>query len=259
MTSMVTIGELARFLGVSTRTIRFYHQRGLIPEPARDASGYRRYDADDVVRLRRIVTLAAAGVPLAEVAELLDGDPVAFRAGISRIDESVAAEIARLEEVRERLAVLGSPDRVALPPLAAQVIAHLRETSAHHTYVDQWRDSWVLAHALYPRQMAAWEQHNGFLDDPEYLAMLRRTFDLADADPHDPAVDALAADSVAWLVEHPQTIRSAWEELFTDPRANALMDGHWLNTPAWERLSALVLVAIEEKGLGTPPATRSGT
>ena len=40
-----------------------YHAKGLLPEPERDCSGYRRYDAGAVVELIRIRTLAEAGVP----------------------------------------------------------------------------------------------------------------------------------------------------------------------------------------------------
>ena len=57
--------KLARYVGVSVSTVRHYHQLGLLPEPERDGSGYRRYGADDVIALKRICTLARAGVPLA--------------------------------------------------------------------------------------------------------------------------------------------------------------------------------------------------
>ncbi len=42
---MITIGQLARYAGVSTKTIRVYHDKGLLAEPDRDTSGYRRYTA----------------------------------------------------------------------------------------------------------------------------------------------------------------------------------------------------------------------
>ena len=64
---MLTIGQLASYTGVTVRAIRHYHQRGLLAEPARDASGYRRYDGRAVVELIRIKTLAGAGVPLARI------------------------------------------------------------------------------------------------------------------------------------------------------------------------------------------------
>ena len=61
---MLTIGQLAAYAGVTVRAVRHYHAKGLLPEPIRDPSGYRRYDAAAVVELIRIKTLAEAGVPL---------------------------------------------------------------------------------------------------------------------------------------------------------------------------------------------------
>ncbi|MFU9039101.1 MULTISPECIES: MerR family transcriptional regulator [Streptomyces] len=58
---MLTIGQLEAHAGVTVRAVR-HHQRGLLAEPERDASGYRRYDAQAVVELIRIKTLGDAGV-----------------------------------------------------------------------------------------------------------------------------------------------------------------------------------------------------
>lgn len=68
---MLTIGQLASYAGVTVRAVRHYHAKGLLPEPERDHSDYRRYDAHAVVELIKIRTLADAGVPLARVRELL--------------------------------------------------------------------------------------------------------------------------------------------------------------------------------------------
>lgn len=61
---MLTISEVAQYAGVSVRSVRHYHQLGRLPEPVRDELGHRRYDAAALVMLRRISTLADAGVPL---------------------------------------------------------------------------------------------------------------------------------------------------------------------------------------------------
>ena len=61
---MLTIGQLAAYAGVTVRAVRHYHAKGLLPEPERDYSGYRRYDAHAVVELIKIRTLAEASVPL---------------------------------------------------------------------------------------------------------------------------------------------------------------------------------------------------
>ncbi|MDT0466653.1 MerR family transcriptional regulator [Streptomyces gibsoniae] len=50
MTDGITIGQAAAFAGVTVKTIRHYHQNGLIYEPHRDSSGYRRYGTADLLR-----------------------------------------------------------------------------------------------------------------------------------------------------------------------------------------------------------------
>ena len=86
---MLTIGQLAATAGVTVRTVRYYHQVGLLPEPERDASGYRRYGAQAAVDLVRIRTLADAGVPLARVDALLRARPAEFAAAIGDIDSAL--------------------------------------------------------------------------------------------------------------------------------------------------------------------------
>lgn len=66
------IGELADRSGFPTRTIRYYERRGLLPEPARDPNGYRRYEPDITDRLRFIANAQAAGLTLAEISGVLD-------------------------------------------------------------------------------------------------------------------------------------------------------------------------------------------
>ncbi|MET4612625.1 DNA-binding transcriptional MerR regulator [Rhodococcus sp. PvR044] len=65
MRNGVTIGQAAAFGGVTVKTVRHYHKLGLVKEPERDSSGYRRYGSAELLRLVQVRTLAAAGVPLA--------------------------------------------------------------------------------------------------------------------------------------------------------------------------------------------------
>ena len=75
MMNGLTIGQAAAFADVTVKTVRVYHQHGLIDEPRRDSSGYRRYGSADLLRLVQVRTLAGAGVPLAEIGDLLDAGP----------------------------------------------------------------------------------------------------------------------------------------------------------------------------------------
>jgi DNA-binding transcriptional MerR regulator len=79
---MLTISQLGGFVGVTVRAVRHYHARGLLSEPGRDASGYRRYDGHTVVDLIRIKTLADAGVPLSRVSEFLHCEPERFTCAV---------------------------------------------------------------------------------------------------------------------------------------------------------------------------------
>jgi len=66
------IGELGNRTRVPTKTIRYYEDIGLLPEPARADNGYREYDDDAVQRLRFIRDAQASGLSLTEIASILD-------------------------------------------------------------------------------------------------------------------------------------------------------------------------------------------
>src|SRR5512146_1501019 len=92
----ITIGKLAHYAGVTIKAVRHYHQRGLIEEPPRDSSGYRRYSAQHAIALVKIKTLADAGVPLSRIKELLAADPDRFAAAVTEIDRKLQERVAEL-------------------------------------------------------------------------------------------------------------------------------------------------------------------
>ena len=124
---MLTIGQLAAYAGVTVRAVRHYHAKGLLPEPERDHSGYRRYDAEAVVDLIRIRILADAGVPLARVRELMAADEAAFAAAVDQIDRRLRAEIRERQRHREQIAQLAAGDNLALPPEAVAYLDRLHD------------------------------------------------------------------------------------------------------------------------------------
>jgi MerR family copper efflux transcriptional regulator len=66
------IGELARRTGVPTKTIRYYEEIGVLPEPERDHNDYRNYPEDAVNRLEFIREAQATGLTLTEIGSILD-------------------------------------------------------------------------------------------------------------------------------------------------------------------------------------------
>ncbi len=65
------IGELAAASGITPKTIRFYEEAGVLPEPTRTLSGYRDYGPESVDRLQFVRRAQAAGLSLREVRQIL--------------------------------------------------------------------------------------------------------------------------------------------------------------------------------------------
>ena len=111
----MTIGGLAREGGVGVETVRFYQRRGLLGTPDRPTGtgttgGVRRYDAEDVRRLRFIRSAQAAGFTLEEIGELLQLDAIDDRAKARKMATARIAvldqKIAEMQTARTALARL---------------------------------------------------------------------------------------------------------------------------------------------------------
>lgn len=152
---MLRIGQLAAYAGVTIRAVRHYHQVGLLPEPSRDSSGYRTYDAGAVVRLLRIRTLAEAGVPLARVHELLDADPDAFAEATTQLDHELGRRVGELQEHRRRIAQLATGDSLAVPQEVVDYLDKVRAAGASETMIEAERNAWILVAARWPEQIPA--------------------------------------------------------------------------------------------------------
>lgn len=242
---MLTIGQLAEYTGVTVRAIRHYHQRGLLAEPGRDASGYRRYDGRSVVELIRIKTLAEAGVPLARVQELLDAEPREFGDAVTQIDEALKARILELTQHRRKIAELAGGERLFLPPGIVDILDQLRRMGVSERTVQIERDSWILVVALSPEVLPEWVGvKRAALDDPEF----RRIYVLGDQafdwDPADPRVAELAGAMADWAASSRPDASPV--ENSGHLAAVALMASHIVgSSPAWERMNALAQKRLE--------------
>jgi len=121
------IGELAQRAGTTTRTLRYYESRGLLPARRGD-NGYRAYDEEDLRLLRQIRVLQDFGFELEETRPFVEclraGHPAGdscpaslevYRAKLAELD----AMAARLGEVREQVAAQLAQAEAARDALAA--------------------------------------------------------------------------------------------------------------------------------------------
>lgn len=97
------IGEVAQQVGLATSAIRFYEDKGLIPEPERTESGYRDYEPGVVDRIRFIRAGQAVGLTLRELDDILqirDQGESPCRHVTDLLDARVQEVDQRIEELR---------------------------------------------------------------------------------------------------------------------------------------------------------------
>ncbi|GMA33033.1 MerR family transcriptional regulator [Litorihabitans aurantiacus] len=130
--------ELAELAGVTPRTLRHYHQIGLLEEPERSSGGYRRYTARHLAIVLRIGHFTALGVPLAQVARVIDDDAAAADL-LATIDADLAGQERELARRRARITTLlthhGSADLPeALLPHAQRLRSAAGATAAERRH-----------------------------------------------------------------------------------------------------------------------------
>lgn len=235
---MLTIGQLARYTGVSAKTIRFYHSAGVLPQPNRDTSGYRRYSATDAMTLLRVRTLAEAGVPLARVRALLDSTPVELAGVLAEVDRDLSARIAQLKVSRARLRRLVDPDST-VPPGVADYLRLLERIGLSEEWITMERDLWLLAFATHPESAAAMlaDQHQAKTEP--LVQQIYLDYDRARAlDPDSPELAELARRIVQQtLIRYPDRPPAPPAGSPIPALIQDMVNG---TSPAWRRLDRYV-------------------
>lgn len=256
MNDGITIGQAAAFAGVTVKTVRHYHRLGLMKEPKRDRSGYRRYRSTDLLRLVQVRTLAAAGVPLSEIAGLLGAKPERFAAAIADVDRRLTERIDELVRRRDTLARLAHGDRALLPDRACAILERLVALGFGADYVASQREALVLFRALIP------EGFDGFmtqlehrLADPKYVELTKRSWEALSWDPNDPRIEELASALSENLLAHRELmdLPSTFLSRPDASRRYKLINRHRDDeSPAIARLTALMEAKLRAAGVDVP-------
>ncbi|SDJ99244.1 DNA-binding transcriptional regulator, MerR family [Actinopolyspora mzabensis] len=252
----VTIGQAAAFAGVTVKTVRHYHKLGLLDEPPRDGSGYRRYGSDELLRLVQVRTLAAAGVPLAEVGVVLDADVERFGAALADVQRRLTEQIEELIARRETLHQLAEGDRALLPERALELLHRMSALGFEPDYVTTQREALVLSLALVP------EGFDGFLtllehrlDDPGYVDLAKRCWEAENWQPDDPRVGELAAAVAEHFLANPTLLGNsgslqAWFD--SVPQHRVINYHRQDRMPVSARLTSLIETKLRSAGVSVP-------
>jgi DNA-binding transcriptional MerR regulator len=237
---VITIGQLARYVGVSTKTVRVYHDKGLLPEPDRDSSGYRRYTAQHAIDLIKIRTLVEAGVPLARIRDLTAAPDEEFRQALHHVDTDLTARIRQLRQTQQRLRELAGGHLHRLPP---EVGSHL-ERLPHLGFSPRWvaleTDLWILVFATYPETaIELFHDQAQALTDPALLQIYLEYDQAHDLDPPDPRLDNLAQRIVTATKSRYSTGELPGQVPDSDIPA-LIQQAINVSSPAWQRLDDLI-------------------
>jgi DNA-binding transcriptional MerR regulator len=187
--------ELAELAGTSLRTVRHYHQVGLLDEPERGANGWKQYGLAHLARLREVVRLRELGFSIAEIHDLSNG--ASLDAALARLDEDLITSMTRLQQLRDEVASLAAagPTGPSLPPAVSP--------DGLETITVSDRSFLILMSRLLDATV---------LD--EFVTLLRATYAepalLAFDDLADDADEETRADLVADLVEPVARIRATY-------------------------------------------------
>jgi len=237
---MITIGQLAAYAGVTIKAVRHYHKRGLLEEPPRDASGYRRYTAQHAIDLVKIKTLAEAGVPLARIKALFTAQPDQFGAAMAEIDRNLQERARELRRTRQRIARLSAGDRLFVSAAVADYLDRLRELGVSQRGVQMERDGWILLQSASPKAAAIWFADKlHAIDDPEFVAIYLEYDAAFDRSPDDPRLYALADRAQRWIAGQPSRLKRG-EGSIPDPTiAELVATSVGMSSPAWDRLTEI--------------------
>ncbi len=129
----LSIGKLAKSVGINIETIRYYERVGMMPEPQRRESGYRVYSEDDEHRLKFIRHAKELGFSLREIRELLELR-VDHRNSCEEVRVQTEAKIAdieqkivNLERIRRALMKLAAACRERGPSGECPILEALEE------------------------------------------------------------------------------------------------------------------------------------
>jgi DNA-binding transcriptional MerR regulator len=157
-----SVREVARFSGVTARTLRYYDEIGLLRPARLGANGYRYYEQEQLLRLQRILLLRELGMELAAIAAVL--------AGTRDQLEALRAHHQRLLADRERLD--------SLVRTVATTISHLEKGTAMPP--EDMFTGFRFSHERIAELEALVIERSGQAEQPYFEELKQRTADWSD-------------------------------------------------------------------------------
>lgn len=152
MIDSLTIDQVVRQTGLTSRALRYYEARGLL-RPLRTASGRRLFGATELERIQQIIALKKAGLSLAQIARAIDRKPIDLAALIEGQLAALDQEARKLDVSRNRLTALLSRVRTGEQLDVATLCSLIKETDC---MADDAKWTAVIDRYYSPQEQADW-------------------------------------------------------------------------------------------------------
>lgn len=200
-----TVRELADRAGISPRTLRHYHQIGLLAPDRIGANGYRYYGPTAVARLQRILLLREAGLSLTAIKAVLAGE-----ADHGVEVEALEAHLLRLRRDQDALArrIAAVEHTVAMRREGRQPRMDMMLEGFNDRYEDEVTQRW--GRDVFEQSNRWWhtkriDQQRQFQADAEALLARWGELHAHGIAPTDTAAQDHAAVHAAWFAQIPGT------------------------------------------------------
>ena len=117
--------EAAKRLGISTKALRLYEQRGLVA-PVRTAAGWRTYGPAEMTRAAEIAALRTLGLSLAQVARVLRGDQQCLELALAAHQATLEGRVRQLADTVEKVRCVRTDLARGQAPATGELMGLLR-------------------------------------------------------------------------------------------------------------------------------------
>ena len=232
-----SVKELADLAGISTRTLHYYDEIGLLPPSNVESNGYRQYDTQAVIRLQQILFYKELGLSLKEIQRMLDTSGFDILAALEAHKSDLEQKAGRMLEILDTI---------------ENTIKHLKgehtmsdadlfkgfDEAQQEEYEKEVVARWGADNPAYQQSKQRWGSYSDERKGQILGEMQAITLSLVEnieKDPSDPAVQELVAQQHHWVNYFWDCGLEQFEALgqgyATDPKFSEMYQGYHPNLP----------------------------
>ncbi len=216
-----TVGAFAKLTGVTERTLRFYHKKGLLEPSAYTERGHRLYTDRDLIRLQQILTLKFLDYPLERIAEELEAEGSVLRSSLEHQEQLLRQKRDQLDRMlhtlEHTLSLSESGDEAEWEPDVLLLMIHSVSTEEQQRRWMAERIPDSLMQRFWPEGKASEKWRAIERETMQWISRLKRLM-RAGLPPEDPQVQRFATE----LLGRISGMLSRLEEPLTEEEMKAL-------------------------------------